>query len=301
MTNAPILHEDATDLDVDPSSIVWRRSSDPRLICAAGYALLLQVGHPTIGAGVKQFSDYATDPWSRLVRTADYVYVMIYGGAERAREQGRQLREMHKRIQGVRPDGQRYHALEPQPFAWVHATLADAVIRANELFVGPMSDDDKHAFYREFRKLGALHGVRERDLPPDWAGFRAYFDDMVENHLSDNPAVQDLLATHSTSTPPGMSERLWSFARTPTTWTLRLTGRGMLPPILRKRFRVPWTASDERWFPIVARAIRMPTPLLPGWFRITGPTYMRHREHFMAGFHRHETESSILYQPNVRP
>lgn len=289
MLNASTRHDDANDLDVHPSSIVWRRSSDPRLICAAGYALLLQVGHPTIGAGVKQFSDYKADPWSRLVRTADYVYVMIYGGAEQARLQGRQLREMHKRIQGVRPDGQRYHALEPQAFAWVHATLADAVIRANELFVGPLTDDEKHAYYHQFRKLGALHGVRERDLPPDWAGFRAYVEDMVENHLEDNPAVRDLLRGPAPSVPPGVSERLWSVASVPTTWTLRLTGRGMLPPVLRERFHVPWTAADERWFRIVARAIRMPTPLLPRSFRITGPAYMRHRDRLMAGFHRNET------------
>ena len=38
---------------------------------------------------------------------------------------------MHKRIKGVRPDGERYHALEPRPYAWVHATLAEAIVRAH--------------------------------------------------------------------------------------------------------------------------------------------------------------------------
>src|SRR5919197_141749 len=35
---------------------------------------------------------------------------------------------MHKRIKGVKPDGERYHALEPEAYAWVHATLAEPLL-----------------------------------------------------------------------------------------------------------------------------------------------------------------------------
>ncbi len=63
----------------------------------------------------------------------------------------------------------------------------------------------------------------------------------------------------------------------------------MLPPMLRERFHVPWTAWDARWFPIVARAIRTPTPILPAWFRVTGPGYMSRRDQFIGGFQRHDT------------
>ena len=35
----------------------------------AGYALVLQVAHPTVAAGVEEHSRYRQDPWGRLVRT----------------------------------------------------------------------------------------------------------------------------------------------------------------------------------------------------------------------------------------
>jgi uncharacterized protein (DUF2236 family) len=42
-----------------------------RLFTAAGDALLLQVSHPTVGAGVSEYSDFKADPWGRLFRTLD--------------------------------------------------------------------------------------------------------------------------------------------------------------------------------------------------------------------------------------
>lgn len=45
-------------------------------MAASGYALLLQVAHPTVGAGVAEHSNYAQDPFGRLIRTLDYLFVM---------------------------------------------------------------------------------------------------------------------------------------------------------------------------------------------------------------------------------
>jgi uncharacterized protein (DUF2236 family) len=88
-----------------PGSITWRKTSDIRLSGGSGYALLLQVSHPTVGAGVSQFSEYRSDPWGRLMRTLDYVHGTIYGGPEFAGEIGRRVRQMHRGFKGVRSDG----------------------------------------------------------------------------------------------------------------------------------------------------------------------------------------------------
>ena len=42
--------EALSELILDRTSIAWRVSSDPRLYLGAGYALLLQVAHPTVGS-----------------------------------------------------------------------------------------------------------------------------------------------------------------------------------------------------------------------------------------------------------
>src|SRR3954469_24863750 len=110
-----------------PGGAVWRAAGDIRTLPAAGYALMLQVAHPTVGAGVAEHSNFREEPWGRLLRTLDFVHGSIYGGPQLASHIGRRVRAMHKTIKGVRPDGERYHALEPTAYAWVHATLASAI------------------------------------------------------------------------------------------------------------------------------------------------------------------------------
>jgi uncharacterized protein (DUF2236 family) len=76
---------------------------------------------------------------------------------------------------GTKGDGRRYSALEPEAYAWVHATLLETFIRANASFCQPMSAAELDRFYREYRSLGRLIGVREQDLPANWPQFGAYF------------------------------------------------------------------------------------------------------------------------------
>jgi uncharacterized protein (DUF2236 family) len=224
-----------------------------------------------------------------MQRSSDYATVMIYGGPL-AIEAGRKLRERHKAISGAFADGRgasstaalppsesvgrKYHALEPRAFAWVHATLGESILRANEHFVGKLDDDEEERFYLEFRKLGGVHGVRESDLPDTLAGFRAYFADMVENELQDSEAVQDFIAFEPDRAPiPHLPLALFR----PLLSVSRLTGRGMLPETLRNRFSIAWTARDEERFARLSAAMRRLTPLLPATLRNTGPVYMRLR------------------------
>src|SRR2546429_8366946 len=65
---------------VGPNSVTWRSTSDARLYAVMLYPLLLQVAHPTVGAGVRDYSDFDRRPWNRLIRTIDYVTLLVYGG-----------------------------------------------------------------------------------------------------------------------------------------------------------------------------------------------------------------------------
>ena len=109
---------------------------------------------------------------------------MIFGsGHESNVEAGSRLRELHKRIKGVARDGQRYHALEPAAFHWVHASLVDSMVEMQRCFGRPLTPLDCERFYDEMCGVGALYGLRERDMPPDWWSFRSYFDRMVEKGM----------------------------------------------------------------------------------------------------------------------
>ncbi len=122
-------------LTVGPDSITWQYGSDTRLYLAMLYPLLLQIAHPTVGAGVMDYSDFEKRPFNRLFRTIDYLLVLQYGGRDAA-PMGHRLREIHKEFKGVKPNGERYHALEPGAYAWVHATLLDAYVTGTPTSAG---------------------------------------------------------------------------------------------------------------------------------------------------------------------
>jgi uncharacterized protein (DUF2236 family) len=272
--------QEAAELVPSPGGAVWKIAGDARLFAASGYALLLQVMHPTVGAGVTEHSAFKRDPWSRLIRTIDYTSAMTYGGPEVGWEVGRRMHRMHEQISGVRPDGERYSALDPGPYAWVHATLADSIIRGHLLFCGPLSDRETEEFWREWRRMGALIGVEGGKLPETFAGLGTYVDETVAGELVDTEAAQDVLAAlRDPAAPPlpAMRGPIWRALRWPPTRVGWLTTLGMLPPLLRERLGLTWRTDMELRFRMVARISRASHPLMPPQARNFGQHYLRWR------------------------
>lgn len=264
-----------------PGSVSWRYAGDARLLSTGAYALLLQVAHPTVGAGVTEHSNFRADPWGRLLRTLDYSYAMTYGGPEVATAMGRGIREMHKQIKGVKPNGERYHALEPEAYAWVHATLAHSIVRGHEILGKPMTAGEIELFYLEWRRGGELIGVRERDLPDSWEAFGPYFERMVAERLERTAAVDEVLEALGSPTKPDLRflpQAAWRLARIPAAHHIYLVTSGLLGPELRARFGLRWSRARERELQLLAGASRAATPLLPRALRNVGPSYLRWRD-----------------------
>ncbi len=261
-------------------TVTWRRAGDVRVLLAAGYALLLQVSHPTVGAGVSEHSRFRTDPWGRLLRTLDYSCTMVYGGPEQAGEMGRRIRAFHKQIRGVRPDGVPYNALEPEAYAWVHATLAAGIVRAHERFGLRLSGSDREQLWAEWRSLGRLLGIRDRDLPPTWSEFRLYFERTVEHTLQPTAAVGEVLDALARPAPPELSRAyrpLWSFTSRQLSHVTSLATAGLLPASLRARFGIRWGRGRELELRALAGALRAATPVMPAYLLNTGPGYLEWR------------------------
>ncbi len=273
---------EAEALLVGPDSVSWQITSDARLDLVMLYPLLLQVAHPTVGAGVRDHSDFEHRPWDRLMRTADYLNLLVYGGADAAAA-GRGLRELHRAFRGVRKDGTRYSALEPDAYAWVHATLIETYVKGHAHFGRPMREDQIERFYREYRGLGRLIGVRERDLPGDWPGFRAYFDGVVDTRLERNDSTDRLLRSIGHTTPPApLPGVVWRAARIPAARIMWLGGAGLMSAALRRRLGIRWTPLDEAAFLGLGAATRACGPVMPERLRITGPAHLRWRREAIA-------------------
>jgi uncharacterized protein (DUF2236 family) len=271
---------------VGPETITWQRASDARLHLVMLYPLLLQVAHPVVGAGVSDFSDFRRRPWQRLLGTLDYAAMLVYGG-ERAIDAGRALRAMHAPIRGVADDGTPYHALDPEAYAWVHATLIEAYITGHERFGSPMSPAQRERFYTEYRALGRLIGVGEAELPPSWESFRDYRERMF-GMLRPTAAVREVLEAvlDPVSPPLGLpdllSRPLWGIARVPAGRAVWLGGVWCLGPALRSRLGIGWSARDEREVRLLGWLSRSSSPLLPRGLRESGPLLLRLRRRAIA-------------------
>ncbi len=92
--------------------------------------------------------------------------------------------------------------MEPQAFAWVHATLDAAVFEGRERFGEPMARHEKEDFYTQWLDVGRLIGVRARDLPQDLLGFEVYFERVVAEELGWTPAIPEVLDTLNSPQPP---------------------------------------------------------------------------------------------------
>jgi len=267
-------------------SIVRRRATDVRIFGAAGYALALQVGHPTIAAGVREHSSYATDPWGRFFGTADFVNLLVYGKPHQVTAATTNLRDMHRRIRGTDLDGTKYSALEPSAYAWVHATLAEAIIRGHHVFGTALTVAEKEAFWREWLGFGAQLGIRDGDLPDSWTGFQNYLQDMIDTVLVHNDVVESLQTKAAKATGgspfPWLPASVWGLAGRPLGKYGAFLGRGTMGHQLREKFHLPWTARQQTTFARIAAVHRASRPVLVPPLRQVGPLALKIRSREIA-------------------
>ena len=177
-------------------------AGEPRAhrVHGGGRALLLQVAHPLVAAGVEQHSNYEADPWGRLYGTLDTVIKIVFGDAQRSEEAAARLRRRHDRVKGVSEDGVAYDAHDPELLLWVWATLVDTARLLYERCVRPLSDEERERYYQEQKLFAYACGVPEGACPAGHADFVAYFARTVADELRVTSGAQAV--AHSLVDPP---------------------------------------------------------------------------------------------------
>ena len=156
-----------------PGSLTWRVNGEAVLLLGGGRALLLQVAHPGVAAGVAEFSNYREDPWRRLYRTLDTTLSIVFGDDETSKAASTRLRRVHTRVAGTDDRGEPYRALDPELLLWVHATLIDTSLAIYTRYVAQLTARRARALLRrdEDARRGLLDPARGdarrlRRVPP---------------------------------------------------------------------------------------------------------------------------------------
>ena len=247
-----------------PDSEAWRLNREAMLLLGAGpRALLLQLAHPLVAAGVDEHSDFRADPWRRLQGTLGSYLTIVYGTATAARAEIRRLNGLHRSIAGAG-----YTARDPDLSLWVHATLVDTTIAAYNAWLEPMPREQRARYYAETLPIGRAFGVPADLLPPEFDAFEAYVASMLgpDGPIRVSPVARGL--ADAVLHPP-LGPVLPALAVVPArfyAWTL-WPSIALLPASVRADYGFRWGPLERavsRWLVAGWRAWR---PLLPVSFR----------------------------------
>ena len=160
-----------------PESAIRRIGNSPVTpFLGGGAAVLLQVAHPLVAAGVAEHSNYQRHLWTRLMRTLRALYLITYGTREEADAVGETVRAVHARVRGETavalgrfPAGTPYSASDPELMLWVHATLVATSLSAYQRYEGALARDDQERYYErddgrraDLRHAGLGHPAHAR-------------------------------------------------------------------------------------------------------------------------------------------
>src|SRR5262245_7251504 len=162
-----------------PGSATWTINREMVVIAGWGRALLLQLAHPAIAAGVDRHSTFRGSLLSSVARMRSTVRAMLwitFGDAEQMVAAAAGINTIHERVRGRIRDtaGERYSAQDPELQRWVHATMLESVPLAYERLVGPLTAGERDRYCLEAAIMEPLLGIPEGWLPRDAAQLDAY-------------------------------------------------------------------------------------------------------------------------------
>ena len=246
----PLFHSD---------SVTWRINQEPALLLGGGRALLMQLAHPSVAAGVAEHSDFRRRPLDRLIRTLELTLALTFGTRAEALAAAHQINVVHQRVRGPG-----YQATDPRLLLWVHATLIDSALVTYEAFVGPVSGSDREGYYQEAKLIGGLLGLANSRYPGTMTEFEAYLAGMIAGpELLVDRRARDLaravLRPSLNRVPPPLFRPLEAITA------------GLLPTSLRLDYDLRWGPLEQFGFAAVRSALPRALRVLPQRFRQVPP------------------------------
>ena len=253
-----------------PMPISHRVNREAVVVLGWGRAILLQLAHPLVAAGVGTHTGFdagAVAYVRRMRRTIGAMLSLTFGTESEIRETADRINAIHHRVHGRLdsavggyPAGTPYDATDPVLLAWVHATLIDSQLRTYALFVGPLAPGEEDRYCAEAAQIGPLLGVRVNELPDSRDRLDGYLHRMQqEDRLVVGECARRLAG--ALLAPPG---RRWL---APALWLGRLTTVGMLPAPIREAYGFPWRARDARRLRSAAAVLRAGRRVIPPLLR----------------------------------
>ena len=246
--------------------MTWTIAGERLALLAWPRAILLQLAHPLVAAGVAQHSGFRSSPlapFARLHATVGAMRQLTFGSDEEAAAVVRRILAVHDRVNGTlregagpHADGSRYSAHDPALLLWVHATLLDSHVRILEQILRPFSPEELDGYCRESAPFAEMLGATPADVPHTWQRLQDLIAAQIESGRVTVGADARILAPAILR--PAVGWLVW-----PLQAAGELVTTGSLPPAIRQAYGFRWSAARERRRDAILatlRTIRRVTP-----------------------------------------
>lgn len=216
-----------------PDSMIWRVNREAVVPLAGTCAILMQLAHPKVAAGVRDHSQFETDLAGRLRRTMALTLAWVFGSRAEAIDAVRVVNRLHDAVRGAG-----YSARDPQLLMWVQATLVYAAIRGYRTLVGPLTDDEADQYYQDTKEIGVLLGIPPEIYPSRLSDFNAYLQKMIDSgevRVEDDARRMATVLLHPRI--PGIPSPAFAPVRSLTA--------ALMPPHLREQYGLRWRRIDR--------------------------------------------------------
>jgi uncharacterized protein (DUF2236 family) len=212
--------------------------------------------------GTRRHSRAVDQPFRRLVRTANMFETIFFGTKAEADRVLKLVDAMHQEVAGEIPEpagpypaGSRYSAYDPEMMLWTVGVMADSAVVFHEMFVRPLSADEKDAFWADYVRFAGLFGMPADAAPGSWAAFKAWLDGFI---ASDRAFLTDE-ARHTANAimfriPVPRSRRPGILAH-------NVIMLASLPPRVRELYGLDYTRRHEAVFHGLLGLSRLTRPL----------------------------------------
>lgn len=241
------------------ATVARRVNAERILLFGWSRAILLQLAHPLVAAGVHDHSQIragAVAAASRLRSTVSSMQSLVYGDEAAWNKSITMIRAIHRRVHGELraavgpfPAGTPYSAEDPALVLWVHATFIDSALLTYDTLVAPLPLEEKDQYCREGVEVAVALGAVEEDVPKSWSAMQAY---MSREYASGRITVgRDANVMGEAVLFPPLS-----LVTGPVAWVNRLVTIGLLPPPVRNQYGFLWPDRRARQFDRVLKMLR---------------------------------------------
>jgi uncharacterized protein (DUF2236 family) len=230
-------------------------------------AILLQLAHPLVAAGVYEHSSFRATPWAAAARLHSTVRAMLAltFGTDAEREHALHgIRTIHRRVHGrleapvgIFPAGTPYSAEDPALVLWVHLTLLESIPLVYELFVAPLTVAERDEYCDGAAWIALALGANAAEVPRTWNDTQATLSrTFASGAIAAGPQARELGAAV-------LAPRIGSFIP-PASWLNRLITVGLLPPAIRQQYGLPWEPGHQKTLERVISSVRAVRNRVPG-------------------------------------